>query len=67
MITAAIAFPRTKAGMTSVARLRDRLSAGETKPEAGNRPNSTENSKISRIPSQKFGIDNPHSAAIVAA
>ncbi len=52
--------------MMRVARLRDRLSAGLTKPEAGNNPNSTENSRISNIPNQKFGIERPHNAAIVA-
>ena len=30
-------------------------------------PSSTENSRISSIPSQKFGTDRPHSAAIVIA
>jgi len=53
--------------MTRVARLCDRLSAGLTKPDAGNSPNVTENSRISRIPSQKFGIDRPYNAVIVAA
>ena len=53
--------------MIRVARLRGRLSAGLTNPEAGNSPHCTENSRINIIPNQKFGIDRPHSADIVAA
>ncbi len=52
--------------MMRVARLRDRLSVGLTKPDAGSTPHSTENSRINKIPSQKFGMDRPHSAVMVA-
>src|SRR5438128_6461599 len=38
-----------------------------TKPDAGSHPSRTETSRISMIPSQKFGIDTPQSETALAA
>ena len=38
-----------------------------TKPEAGSQPSFTENSMISMMPSQKFGMEMPHRATTLAA
>src|SRR2546428_5303064 len=37
-----------------------------TKPDAGSQPSRTETSRISMIPSQKFGIDTPHGETALA-
>ena len=60
--TAAIALPSTNAGMTVVAIDCQKSSKGLTNPDAGSQPSVTENRKMKRMPSQKFGVDSPHSA-----
>jgi hypothetical protein len=57
--TAASAAPRTTAGIRRRWVLPQRSSNGETNPEAGSHWSRTERSRISMIPSQKFGIDTP--------
>jgi hypothetical protein len=67
MSTAAIALPSTNAGMIIAARFALRSSNGLTYPDAGNHPSCTANNRISRMPSQKFGVDRPHRAKMLAA
>ena len=57
-----MALPSTKAGMMVTARLARQFSNSGTYPEAGSQPSSIENRKISMMPSQKFGVEMPHSA-----
>src|SRR5216117_775669 len=66
MSTAASAVPRTSAGMSMRLTLATGSSKRGTKPDAGSQPSRTETSRISMIPSQKFGIDTPHSEAALA-
>ena len=53
--------------MIIVCRFAQRSSDGLTKPDAGSHPRLTENSRIIMMPSQKLGVDNPHSAMKLAA
>src|SRR5689334_781887 len=61
MSTADSPVPSTSAGMIMRARLPVRLSPIGTKPEAGSQPKRTDTSRMSMMPSQKFGTDTPHS------
>ena len=58
--------PSTKAGMIrrSIAALGS--TKIDSKPEAGSHFSSTATTRISMIPSQKFGIDRPDSASALA-
>ncbi len=67
MSTAAMALPSTNAGMIIDARLALRSSKGLTYPDAGSQPSVTEKRRISMMPSQKLGVDSPHSAKTLAA
>ncbi len=61
MSTAASPAPSTSAGITMRLTLPSGSSPSGTNPEAGSHPSRTETSRISMIPSQKFGTDTPHS------
>src|SRR5439155_5790571 len=66
MSPAASAVPRTSAGMIMRVTFAKGSSKSGTKPEAGSQPSRTETNRISMIPSQKFGIDTPHSETALA-
>ena len=57
--TAASGAPSVIAGSTRC--------AGVPRPETGSHPSATENTIASSGPSQKFGIEMPTSASVVAA
>ncbi len=64
--TAASADPSTTAGISRRWVFPQGSSNGETKPEAGSHWRRTESSRISMIPSQKFGIDTPQRDTLLA-
>src|SRR5688572_24740615 len=67
MSTAARPVPSTRAGISMRLRLPSGSSAMGTKPEAGSQPSRTETSRMSMMPSQKFGTDTPHREAPLAS
>ena len=64
--TAARAAPSTTAGISRRWVFAQGSWRNGTKPEAGSHRSRTETSRISMIPSQKFGIDTPQRDTLLA-
>ena len=64
--TAASAAPRTTAGIRRRWVLPHEVLERRDEPEAGSHWSRTESSRISMIPSQKFGIDTPQRDTLLA-
>ena len=66
IIAAASPVPSTMDGSSMVCMERWKSTNGLSYPDAGNQPRFTDTSRISMIPSQKFGTESPDSATMFA-